>query len=289
MFESRLCEWDNVEFLRVSIRTQWKESNLMEGLVSSRSVNRNIFQGSQDTTRRHIRSTRSVRASFAWLAHSWPEVCFAINRASQVMEKNFDNRHILELNRAIHRVRSLPNVRLNHGFIDRRTLYISTYTDSYFATNDDHSSQLGNVILLCDDTDRCHILDYASNNCKRVVTSSMGGETYTFTEGFDCAYATKHTFGKLYRQKIPFTMLTDSKQMFDDVTKASHPLEKGLITYIAAFREAYGRHNISNIGLVLSEHNMADGLTKLNRCSVLEQDMEYGLDQNSVQQWIFRS
>lgn len=51
--------------------------------------------------------------------------------------------------------------------------------------------------------------------------------------------------------------------------------------------EAYNHHNICNVGHVLSEHNVADGFTKINRCPVLEQVILSGFDRIPVQQWNF--
>ena len=47
-------------------------------------------------------------------------------------------------------------------------------------------------------------------------------------------------------------MLTGSLQMFDVITKASYTSEKRLMIDVAATREAYGRDEISNVGLVSS-------------------------------------
>ena len=146
----------------------------------------------------------------------------------------------------------------------RGSLHLKCYADASFASNDDLSSQLGYVILLCDAEDRCHILDYASRKCKRVVRSIMSRRVYTFAKGFDRAYAIKRTLEKVYPQNLRVTMLKDSKRMFDVITKASHSSGTRLMIDVAAAREAYNRNDISNVALVLSEHNIADVLTKKN-------------------------
>lgn len=176
-----------------------------------------------------------------------------------------------------------------YGPLDRKTLNIRTYTDGSFDSNDDHSSQLGYVVLLWDTQDSFHILDYESRKCKRIVTSIMAAETYDFGERFDYAYKIKHKLEKNYRQNIPVTILTDSKQMFDVITKASRTTEKRLLIYVAAIREAYNRYKISNEGLVRSENNVADGLTKIKHYPPLKTILETGIDRNTVQKWIFRS
>ena len=85
----------------------------------------------------------------------------------------------MELNQAVSHIRTTKNLALPYGSLDRETLHLRAYTDASFATNDDHSSQLGFVVLLCDAEDRCHILDFASRKCKRVVRGSVGITDHT--------------------------------------------------------------------------------------------------------------
>lgn len=58
---------------------------------------------------------------------------------------------------------------------------------------------------------------------------------------------------------------------------------------VAVAREAYNRHEVSIVGLVKSEHNFADGLTKPPPCSALDALLRTGIDNNPVQLWIIRS
>lgn len=90
---------------------------------------------------------------------------------------------------------------LRYGKLRYRTIPIRVYTDASFGTNDDLTSQLGYVVLLCDADNNCLLLDFSSKKCKRVVRSILGGDVYAFTEGFDCAYMIKHDLGKLYDKK----------------------------------------------------------------------------------------
>ena len=55
---------------------------------------------------------------------------------------------------------------------------------------------------------------------------------------------------------------------------------------IAATREAYNKNEILNVGLVRSEHNPADGLTKPKYCKALDTIIETGINNNPVEQWI---
>lgn len=282
-FESKPREWDNTEFLGVQVRTL--------------TTPRRHFTLSQPEYIKLVRIMPtdityddfvSVRASFAWLSHSRPDLCTAINRAAQVSSKTFAKGHVQELNKAIKYAKSTADLVLSYKPLDRTTLHLRVHADASFASNDDNSSQLGFIILLCDAADRCHVLAYSSKKSRRVVRSIMAGEVYAFANAFDEAFIIKHDLERVYKQRVPLTMLTDSKQLFDVITRASHTTEKRLMIDIAAAREAYNRNEITNVGLVKSANNLADGLTKPGFCQSLDDVLRTAMDQNPVEQWIIR-
>jgi len=80
----------------------------------------------------------------------------------------------------------------------------------------------------------------------------------------------------------------DSMQLFEVITRGSHPTEKRLIIDIAAAREAYGRRELFNVGLVASANNPADGLTKVNARPALDALLLTGSNHASVEQWVVR-
>eukprot|EP00170_Pyropia_yezoensis_P002750 contig_11549_g2755 len=83
-------------------------------------------------------------------------------------------------------------------------------------------------------------------------------------------------------------MLTDSKQLFDVITRASHMVEKRLMIDIAAARKAYNCNEISNVGLVKSANNLANGLAKPGVCQSLDAMLRTSVGRNPVEQWIIR-
>ena len=116
----------------------------------------------------------------------------------------------------------------------------------------------------------------------------MGGEVIAFAEGFDRAFTLQFDLQGIYRKHIPITMLTDSKQVFDVLTKGSRTAEHRLMIDILAAREAYMREDIESIGLVPSSDNLADGLTKWKNASRIVNFMHAGFDSPTVSQWILR-
>lgn len=71
--------------------------------------------------------------------------------------------HVKLLNSAIKIVKS-PELGLIYGRVAENTLHLGVYTDASLGTNDDLTSQLGFLVLLCDADDYCHILDFLPIN-----------------------------------------------------------------------------------------------------------------------------
>ena len=230
----------------------------------------------------------SARARIAWLAHTRPDLCCSINLAAQVTESTYDAAAVRGLNALMGRTQKGRDLTLTYPPLDVASLRVRAYADASYATNKDGSSQVGFLVLLCDGTGQAHVLSYSSRKSRRVVHSIMAGEVYAFTAAFDEAFVIRYDLERLYGRRIPLNMFTDSKQLFDVVTKASHPTEKRLLIDIAAARQAYNRQDMSNVGLIASDNNIADALSKVRGCGALDALLRTGVDRTPVVQWVIR-
>lgn len=147
---------------------------------------------------------------------------------------------------------------------------------------------LNSGTLLSDETGKCHILHYSSRKSKRVVRLIMGGEVHAFADGFDRSFTMKKDLEMLLGMPIPLYCFTDSKELFDSVTKGQQTTEKRLMIDIIAARESYKSKGITQIGLIGSATNPADGLSKVNDNGSLLDLMDSGVDKCPVEQWIIR-
>lgn len=247
---------------------------------------RNLTQSSTDIA---FEEFRRCRALFSWLGNTRPDIAFAANKAAQVSEKTFCRDKVRALNRAINSVQKSKTQILRYAPLDHHSLELRVYADASFACNDDLSSQLGFIILLCDNMNRAHVLDYASKKSKRVVRSIMAGEVYAFMDAFDTAFSIAHDLTTLLGCNVPILMFTDSKQLFDALTKGKRTTEKRLMIDIATAREAYKRFEIFAVGLLRGDTNPADALTKENDNGALDAILSSGIDNTSVAVWINRS
>lgn len=69
--------------------------------------------------------------------------------------------------------------------LDENSLHLRVYSDYSFEKNFDLTSQIGNIVLLCDTNNACHILHYTSKKCKRAVPSVLAAETFDLYAAFD--------------------------------------------------------------------------------------------------------
>jgi len=115
--------------------------------------------------------------------------------------------------------------------LDLNTLKVVAFTDSSFANNNDHSSQIGFVIALADDDNNANIVHWSSIKCKRVTRSVLALELFALTHGFDITSVIKATLAKILKpwkndDAILLVMCIDSKSLYGYYTLyvvMSHP------------------------------------------------------------------
>jgi len=84
-------------------------------------------------------------------------------------------------------------------------------------------------------------------------------------------------------------LLTDSKNLFDVISKGSKTFEKRTMIHIAAAREGFRDKVISDIGLVRTNNNIADSLTKGMCQAALQNILKTGKLIITPVQWIIRN
>jgi Reverse transcriptase (RNA-dependent DNA polymerase) len=233
---------------------------------------------------------RSHRAKVSWICHTRPAVCYFANNSAQVTERTFSPVNVKSFNAVLENLRKTADHKLDFQHLDINTLRIVAYSDASFANNADLSSQLGFVIFLSDASRKCNVFNYRSYKSRRVTRSVLGGEILAFADAFDCAYTLRKDIEKMLGRKVPLSLLTDSKSLFDIITKSSSTLEKRLMIDVAAARESYANEELSDIGLIRGEHNPADAFTKDSPAArkMLETILTSGSLDHPIVQWIYR-
>ena len=172
--------------------------------------------------------------------------------------------------------------------MDISDVSLVVFSDSSFANNEDLTSQLGYIVLLLGKNGTAHILNYSSRKKRRVTRSVLGCEVFAFADAFDSAYVLRQDLQQLLNVNIPLKMFTDSKSLFDVITKCTMTAEKRLMIDIFAINQAYDGREITNVGFVRSENNIANGFTKVMKSESLLNVMATGLCAPIVEQWVVR-
>ena len=213
------------------------------------------------------------RARGAYIASvCQPQASFALSFSAQTTEPGLD--HVKVLNKCLtwqkNNKQGLKFIKL-----DLNTLKVVAFTDSSFANNSDHSSQIGFVIVLADGDNNANIVHWSSVKCKRVTRSVLASELYALTHGFDIASVVKATLMKILspwrsNDTVPLVMCIDSKSLYDCLVKLGTTREKRLMVDMMCLRQAYERREVAEILWIDGDRNPADAMTKVAPCGALK-------------------
>ena len=140
-----------------------------------------------------------------------------------------------------------------------------------------------------DKNENASIIHCASWKIRRVVRSPLAAEVCALTDCFYFCFTLSYDISKMLGKKILIYLLTDSKLIFDTVTKLSNVSEKRLMVDISSLRQSYNSGEIESIGHVLTEYNLADPLTKKMKSTVLRELMATGKITYPASLWILHS
>lgn len=167
-------------------------------------------------------------------------------------------------------------------------LHVLGYSDALFANNSGLSSHLGYIVFLVDNTINFIPLIFLFYKSRRICRSSMPSEVIPFSDMFYASYTLTGELSTSTQHQLPLRLLTDNKSLFDSISKGSRTSEKRLMLDTAAAREGYRISAVSDIGLVPSEGNLADGLTKPMSQAALLSVISSGHHTPNPSQWILR-
>ena len=124
-------------------------------------------------------------------------------------------KHCKRSNKAIKYVHD-HNASIHIPKLDCNSLRIIAYSDAAFAYNGDLSSQLGRTVLLTDDNHNSIQVSYKS---RQIAPSVVSAGVISFADLFDDELAIRKQLEFVLRQPIPIHILTDSKSLFEIVSK----------------------------------------------------------------------
>ena len=165
---------------------------------------------------------------------------------------------------------------------------IAGYSEVAFANNDDLSSQLGRIIFISNTDENAPSIIFKRYKSRHITFSVHSAEVISFADLFDEALVIKNAIEMAISNSVQLHLLTDSKILFDIISKGSRTYEKRKMLDVYAARQAYKEQDISNIGFVRSKQNMADGRTRSMNQEALRNVINIRKLSIKIEQWIIR-
>ncbi len=150
--------------------------------------------------------------------HSIPNICVINSKLAQVTEATFERKHVNMFDNMVNYLMESRDLAHHMRKLDLDSQHIRTFADASFATNNNHTLQLGYIVLLCDKQDNACVLHYASYKSRRVARSVLSAETYAFSDAYDFAHCAKRDLECILDRTVPLEIHTDSKTLFDVIT-----------------------------------------------------------------------
>lgn len=180
------------------------------------------------------------------------------------------------------------DIALRLPIFDPKSLRFLCYAGSGYKTaDDDEFSQIGSIIVLADKSGKCAIITFSYRKSRRLATHKTTAEGIAIGTGFGASFAIQTDLSMALQAKIPIMMITDSRILFDIITRRRTSTEKRLIIDLKIPREAYAAREIRKIAFIAREDNPADSLTKLKSNKALIQLIRDGRIQHKITQYIF--
>lgn len=216
-----------------------------------------------------------------------PDVTYAFSAASQITKPEMKDFKVL--NKTIELMIKTKTQGLRFVPLDLDSIVMAVFVDAGFATNPDSSSQLGFIITLIDTHDHANIIHYGSIKSKRVTRSVLAAELFAMVHGFDVSSTIRLALNDMLDRVIPLRVYTDSRSLYDCLTRINQTAEKRLLIDLRMLRQSYERREITEVLWIPTAQNPADAFTKAKTSPALKQLMMENRILLTPNAWVERS
>ena len=146
--------------------------------------------------------------------------------------------------------------------LNKESMKIIVYSDASMANMDNAASQLGYIIFLCDEENRCAPISWSSRKSRRVARSTLTAETLAAVDAVDTAFVVKKILEEILARELPaITLKVDNKSLYDAVKTTNTLAEKRLMIDMTALRQMVERREVE-IEWIPTGQQLANVLTK---------------------------
>ena len=204
---------------------------------------------------------RSVCGQMLWVcSQTRPDMayqtCVASNSTSSATIGDLKN-----VNKAIDYMKKNRRT-LKYPKLDLNDLYMVAFCDAAYANLKDGSSQGALIIFLTSQNGNCCPLAWQSKKIKRLVKSSLSGESWAMIEAVETAELLQTMLQEIINvRSIPIICMTDCNSLFNELHTSNTIEDKGLRVPIGGLRRKVKNKEFT-VKWIPKELQLADPLTK---------------------------
>ena len=212
-------------------------------------------------SKREFKELRSVCGQLLWVSsQTRPDLsyqtCVASNSASAATISDLKN-----VNKAIDYAKK-NGLTLKYPKLDLNDLNIVTFCDAAYANLRDGSSQGAHIVFLASKNGKACALTWQSKKIKRLVKSSLSGESWAMIEAVESAELLNAMIQEITRVKdIPVICMTDCNSLYNELHTSNTIEDKGLRVPIGGLRRKVKNKEFI-VKWIPKELQLADPLTK---------------------------
>ena len=145
------------------------------------------------------------------------------------------------------------------------------------------------LILLTDSTTNALPVSISYIKSPYIARSILGLDIVAISDMFYEAFAVRQKLQQIRGLLAPLHLMTDSKCLYDVLSKNTRISKRRLMIDVASAREANQARAVDNIGFVWSGFDLTDSLNKSHKQAALHELLATARHEPTTAQWIIRA
>jgi len=263
--DTKAFKYVGLEISQVGENITLEQQDYAKGLSAIDVDKHRSLQKDMPLDEREKEQLRSKIGQGLWIARqSRPDIMFDVCQlASNYSRATVQD--LLDVNKVLKRI-ALDRLTLKFQPL-KGEVSLVIFTDASFGNLPDGGTQGGYLVLLVGEGGKFSPICWNSKRVRRVVRSTLAGETLAMSEGVDvgiylAAMYTELNCGAPKSENVPLVCITDNRSLCDAVRSNKSVTEKRLRLEISNIKDMLSTGQIKEIKWAESEKQLADCLTK---------------------------
>lgn len=267
-------KWKDFDFCGITVHSIFDEQGVLKEITIDQinyiensevvPIQCNDRKGKAKLTEEEHTNYRSIVGTLTWItSQTRPDWAFQATMLAQRASAPT----IADLKGANKVMKKMQDeqLKIRYPALDLKEAYLVGYSDASWG-NGEEGSTVGGFVWCIVSLRAGHELfspiSWVSRRLRRVVRSTMAGETLACAQALDNLFPITSVTEKLFLRDLPVLVRIDCRSCFDHLRGHKNLTEKRLVVEIQAIKEMVEQGIVTQVQWVPSERELADTLTK---------------------------